>query len=268
MIKILSGRGIQTAKDKDLYITVESRGGKNKTFKTKNAKHANPVWNEEDIFDFDNFDSAYFEIKAWADTSLFGKDTVVGTLTLPLKPYAIQGFNAPVEYKPLVGGPGELQIQILITTAAEAEKKGWSTGQKVAAGVAGVAGVAAAVGLGAFAVHEYKEHHHHEGQGGFAGAAPGGSGGHGPRNPGHGEVFIFEHKDFGGKHHKFTQQCEDLRKIGMNDMLSSITVGPNTRVTVYENCHFGGKSLNIDRSTPWIGDQWNDKVSSLKVHHH
>jgi hypothetical protein len=285
MIKVMSGRGINTVNNKDLYVTVESKGGKSKSFKSKNAKKDNPNWNEEDVFDFDNYESAFFEVKVWADTALISKDTVVGSLTVPLKPYSFQGTNSPVEWRPLAPGPGELQIQILITTASDAEKKGWSTGAKVAVGAAAVVGVAAVVGLGAYAVHEMKDKDKDKNKAGGSGGAkpgagagaagfkaPGGGGGHSAghgsaSNPAHGECYIFEHKNFGGKHHKFTKQCEDLRKIGMNDMMSAVKLGPGTKVTLYEHINFGGKSVTVDHSMAWLGDRWNDKVSSLKVHH-
>ncbi len=55
----------------------------------------------------------------------------------------------------------------------------------------------------------------------------------------------------------------DLRFF--NDIISSITVPAGTQVTVCEHIRFGGRCRTIDRNVPYVGDRWNDRISSIRV---
>ena len=38
-----------------------------------------------------------------------------------------------------------------------------------------------------------------------------------------------------------------------------------TKVTVYEHINFGGGHLDTNSNQQYVGDQWNDKISSIKI---
>jgi hypothetical protein len=50
-----------------------------------------------------------------------------------------------------------------------------------------------------------------------------------------------------------------------DDDISSFTVPQGYQVTVYWDDNFSGASLTRTQSEPWIGNEWNDKVTSLIV---
>ncbi|MEZ0095959.1 peptidase inhibitor family I36 protein [Streptacidiphilus sp. EB129] len=50
-----------------------------------------------------------------------------------------------------------------------------------------------------------------------------------------------------------------------NDTVSSLTVVPGYQVTVYTDADFGGDSTTFTTDTPYVGDDLNDKISSVVV---
>lgn len=36
-------------------------------------------------------------------------------------------------------------------------------------------------------------------------------------------------------------------------------------ITVFEHANFQGRSMNIDQDMPWVGNDWNDKISSIRI---
>jgi hypothetical protein len=50
-----------------------------------------------------------------------------------------------------------------------------------------------------------------------------------------------------------------------DDAISSFTVPAGYQVTVYWDDNFSGASLTRSQSEPWIGNEWNDKVTSLII---
>ncbi len=53
-----------------------------------------------------------------------------------------------------------------------------------------------------------------------------------------------------------------------NDEISSILISGNFKLTLYENKDFGGQSVEINLSRPYLdvlsNDDWNDRISSIK----
>ncbi|MBK7383628.1 MAG: peptidase inhibitor family I36 protein [Flavobacteriales bacterium] len=37
------------------------------------------------------------------------------------------------------------------------------------------------------------------------------------------------------------------------------------QVTFYADANYSGRSMALSASTPWVGDEWNDKISSIRV---
>lgn len=60
----------------------------------------------------------------------------------------------------------------------------------------------------------------------------------------------------------------DLAAIGLKARdMSSMKVSDGYRVSLYKGTSAIGTSLNITTSTPYIGDAWNDAVSSMRIEH-
>ena len=57
-----------------------------------------------------------------------------------------------------------------------------------------------------------------------------------------------------------------LAEAGVRDNdISSLTVPPGYRITLFENDNFLGESLTLTANRSWIGAEWNDRVSSLII---
>ena len=50
-----------------------------------------------------------------------------------------------------------------------------------------------------------------------------------------------------------------------NDTVSSLQVAPGYTVTVYTDADFGGASKTFTADAPYVGDDFNDKTSSVTV---
>jgi len=50
-----------------------------------------------------------------------------------------------------------------------------------------------------------------------------------------------------------------------NDRISGVTVFNNCWVNAYEHAHYGGASITFT-GTGYVGDAWNDKISSFKIY--
>lgn len=83
-----------------------------------------------------------------------------------------------------------------------------------------------------------------------------------------GVVTAFANTDFGGfsaglKVGDYT--LEDMKSVGLLDNdVASIKVGMGFKVVLYEEDHFGGKTLEVTAETANLGE-WIDKTSSIKV---
>lgn len=83
-----------------------------------------------------------------------------------------------------------------------------------------------------------------------------------------GEVALYEHYNYEGRVWMFNVAVTDFRLFpGMNDQVSSLKVGPNTTVTLFEHVGFGGRSQSFAQSTPVLGGTTigNDSASSLQL---
>jgi hypothetical protein len=78
-------------------------------------------------------------------------------------------------------------------------------------------------------------------------------------------IIFFEHGNYGGDSRLFTAGDVSRLEGGWNDIISSVVVFPDCRVTVWEHWDYNGNSKTFYSSATWIGDDWNDKISSLSV---
>jgi hypothetical protein len=82
-------------------------------------------------------------------------------------------------------------------------------------------------------------------------------------------VTLYTDKDYEGKAVTLSEGEYNLSRMGLynlkdNDM-SSLKVTPGFKVTIYEDDNFNGKSKSYTASESSVGEEWNDKMSSLKV---
>lgn len=81
------------------------------------------------------------------------------------------------------------------------------------------------------------------------------------------EVCFYQHGNYGGE-----VMCkglgrtsyEEINGRGLNDQFSSVKVFPGLSVTAYEH-DFTGRSKALTEDTAWIGDDFNDIISSFDV---
>ena len=82
-------------------------------------------------------------------------------------------------------------------------------------------------------------------------------------------VTLYTDADYKGKAVTLSEGTYNLSRMGLynlkdNDM-SSLKVTPGFKVTIYEDDNFNGKSKSYTASESSVGEEWNDKMSSLKV---
>ena len=98
--------------------------------------------------------------------------------------------------------------------------------------------------------------------------------------PSHNEVIFYEHNDFKGNYFKwwYDKDVRYLTSINMgstskswNDQISSMKIGSNVCVTVWEHTNFTGIKIQMKadgsnkKEYKSMPSGWNDKVSSLKI---
>ena len=79
-------------------------------------------------------------------------------------------------------------------------------------------------------------------------------------------VVIYEHAHYKGRSQSLNVGKYNMGQLSIgNDTLSSLKVPSGMRVVLYEHADFRGVSKRIQDNTPWIGKEFNDKVSSIIV---
>jgi len=86
-----------------------------------------------------------------------------------------------------------------------------------------------------------------------------------------GKVVFFEHKDFGGATwvwgvgQKAVMATEPGQDYISNDTISSVRVPKGLELVAYEHINFAGKSRRITGDVAFLGDDWNDLMSSFQI---
>ncbi|OJJ15061.1 hypothetical protein BKI52_40045 [marine bacterium AO1-C] len=79
-------------------------------------------------------------------------------------------------------------------------------------------------------------------------------------------VKIYVHRDYKGRYQSLGVGNYNMRQLRIgNDQLSSIRVPRGYKVRVYEHANFQGRYRDFYGSSIFVGNQWNDRVSSIKV---
>jgi hypothetical protein len=78
------------------------------------------------------------------------------------------------------------------------------------------------------------------------------------------QVTVYDDSQYGGVSQTLRVGRYDWGQI-RNDSISSLRVPAGMRVTLYSDTHFGGASKTFTQDTPYVGDDFNDKTSSIIV---
>lgn len=79
-------------------------------------------------------------------------------------------------------------------------------------------------------------------------------------------AIVYEHANYQGDHQCLQEGSYDLGDLTIgNDIISSIKVRQGNRVIVYQHKNFSGKRASVTRNVRYVGDQWNDSISSIVV---
>nr|AAY42820.1 spherulin 3b [Physarum polycephalum] len=87
--------------------------------------------------------------------------------------------------------------------------------------------------------------------------------------PARGEVFLYKDANFSGNSWKVTGNVFDFRSVsGLNDVVSSVKVGPNTKAFIFKDDRFNGDFIRLEQNTQ-VTDlttrNLNDAISSIIV---
>jgi hypothetical protein len=98
-------------------------------------------------------------------------------------------------------------------------------------------------------------------------SSSGGSAVIGKSNPSIEGVVLYEHDDYKGDYRYFNKDISDLDldNINFNDVTSSIRLNNIKEVILYEDKDYGGASIVIKNNSRFLPENWNDRVSSLKI---
>lgn len=80
------------------------------------------------------------------------------------------------------------------------------------------------------------------------------------------KVTVYEHANYGGRSQELPVGRYNLQQLSIgNDIISSIKVPTGLIVTAYEHIDFGGKTKVFTEDTSYVGNDFNDKISSIVV---
>ena len=81
-------------------------------------------------------------------------------------------------------------------------------------------------------------------------------------------VNVFEHSSYGGLNLEYGTgpvTYGQLAEAGFNDLISSISISGPLQVQAFENPDQGGRSKTFAESASWVGDDFNDIISSMVI---
>ena len=84
-----------------------------------------------------------------------------------------------------------------------------------------------------------------------------------------GVATLYEHSNYGGWRVSLEEGSYDYKDILakgiVNDQISSLRVSDGYKVTIYDDEGFKGKSKEFTSDASYVGDEMNDKTSSIKI---
>lgn len=80
------------------------------------------------------------------------------------------------------------------------------------------------------------------------------------------KVVIYRHVNFEGASQELDKGSYNITDLAIgNDTLSSLRVPPGMKVTLYSNAEYQGNAKVFTQDTAWVGLDFNDRTSSIKV---
>lgn len=80
------------------------------------------------------------------------------------------------------------------------------------------------------------------------------------------KVVIYQDRNYQGASQELSEGSYDLPSLTIGgDQLSSLKVPKGKKVTLYEHPGLNGGSKSFTEDTPWVGDDFEDITSSIKV---
>ena len=77
---------------------------------------------------------------------------------------------------------------------------------------------------------------------------------------------VYEDINFQGNSKELLPGNYDLEQMGVaNDSISSLKVSPGLKITLYEHIGYGGGSKTFTSDAAYVGDDFNNRASSIKV---
>ena len=81
------------------------------------------------------------------------------------------------------------------------------------------------------------------------------------------KVSVFEHVDFGGENMDITKSYRVSSDWLTDDEISSYSVasGENCNIVAYSDQDYKGKRFVMRGTSSWVGEDWNDDISSIQI---
>ncbi|NUO82234.1 hypothetical protein HUU05_19350, partial [candidate division KSB1 bacterium] len=86
--------------------------------------------------------------------------------------------------------------------------------------------------------------------------------------PLHARITLYEHSGYRGRSLSYGKGFvgyTQLNQHGFNDLISSISIPESLQVKVYQHANRGGDSTTFTSSTSYVGNSWNDRISSMDI---
>lgn len=79
-------------------------------------------------------------------------------------------------------------------------------------------------------------------------------------------AIIYEHANYKGAAQCLQEGSYNVGDLEIgNDQLSSLRVRDGNTVILFEHKNFSGRKASVSKNTPFVGERWNDIVSSIIV---
>ena len=89
------------------------------------------------------------------------------------------------------------------------------------------------------------------------------------RLPGEPVATLYQDVNYGGYSGDFSEGSFNTMQMllfGIQDNdVTSLKVKPGFKVTCYADDNFGGESISYTADNGWVGNEWNDRISSIKI---
>jgi Peptidase inhibitor family I36 len=79
------------------------------------------------------------------------------------------------------------------------------------------------------------------------------------------EVCLYEHSNYNGWEKCYPSDQPNFVTLRINDTVSSLKVKGGATAELFEHTDYNGFKREYSQDTPWVGNEDNDKFSSLKI---